>query len=554
MLSAFLPLILLGYGTVQFEGAFNRLPLTAFLIWSYFSVVLFQWYLPRLAVKWRREYYLPTFMLTQNVFQSVTVAWILALQILVSPARYMPSIYSLFPQAFPMLLSGILYVGIFRITRRSMHSILQPILDPEQTNEDYFRARMSLPILFFPPMLLWVGIEDLTQIWGDWSGFSDFHAFLLAPLFFVALYLMAPRLFNWAWRASPMEQSQLHRNINELAQKAQTPVSGVRIWDTFREPVPNAAVAGLSARYRFVYVTRYLLEIFNRDQLLAVVAHELGHLRLGHVWTYLLFSLDLVFFSLLIKIVTFVNFPQFYRMTSGYDSIIDLLLFLVIFSVFFTAVTRFSEHQADRFAASLVGSDAIAGTLDTLEGYVSPPPAIFPKWSLTHPDFVERILKISEWHGTINDLIGEAKKMRRFLLGFGLILLAASLSQAGFIFRIHLVEKHIDAGNLEAARMEHEKFPDHHFDHPEILRLSARLSIASENYLSAVEALLESEYGIRLTDGKNSEVFKHSSSPKIAFYFQFVQFLLKSLDLRRVHGVSLFDETLNHLKIAFGQV
>jgi len=556
MLSTFLPLILLAYGTSELAGTIAVLPLTAAVCWIFLTWAWARVLLPEALTRMRCEGRLAGFNETQTGFSWLVTGWIVLLHAVSDPAAWLcPALYRVLPQAWPMLLSIGLYAWILWAVRVPFRAAWSRMFDPEQTPEEFFRARMTLPILFFPPMVLWMAIEDSWLGAMSLPGLSDLENFVMAPLFFVALYLFSPNLFNWAWRATPMEAGPLRSSIIDLATRAETPIAGVRLWDTFREPIPNAAVAGLSSKYRFVYMTNYIMEIFDRRQILAVVAHELGHLRLGHVWTYMIFSLDLVFISLFAKIQLFLCLPWYASQAESLNSIVDLVVFLAIFVVFFTALTRHSEHQADRFAASLVGGDLFAGTLERLQEFVSPIPSRWPKWTLTHPEFGERTAAARSWNGSAERLISSERRMRLALLALGIAACFATWPGMSSVHRLSEIADAVGSGHIREAMRLWDALPTKLKGHPEAAAQRAALAFQSGDWAFVLRQAARASWGdvVPSPAEQISEIPHHARPPEVALHFEIVQFLLELLDLRRVHGVSLFDEAFDHLQIPLGQ-
>ncbi|HEY9071400.1 MAG TPA: M48 family metalloprotease [Candidatus Ozemobacteraceae bacterium] len=512
--------------------------------------------IPDMLERCRRDGRLPNFHEAQGWFGWVVTGWIVFLHAASAPASWLcPPLFHAFPQAWPMLLSIGLYTLLFWATRLPFRAAWSPIFDPDQTPEEFFRARMTMPILFFPPMLLWMLVEDSWLGTMRLPGLSDLENFVMAPIFFVGLYLFSPRLFNWAWRAVPLEEGRLSAEIVDLAARAETPIAGVRLWDTFREPIPNAAVAGLSRRYRFVYMTRYLMEIFTERQLLAVVAHELGHLRLGHVWSYMIFSLDLVFLSLLVKLQLFLHLPWYAIRVEALNSVIDLVGFLAIFVLCFTALTRHSEHQADRFAASLVGGNEFAGTLERLQEFLAPLPSRLPQWTLTHPDLGSRAAEARTWQGTCRDLLASERRIRVFLGVVGLIVSLAAWPGMQSVRALAVLSDAVENGSRAEAVAAWNALSPELKAHPEAIARRATLALADRDWslVLRLAALAWRADGIPPAADVPSEVPHHAGPPEIALHLEVVQFLLELLDLRRIHGVSLLDETLDHVQIPFSE-
>ncbi len=529
MISIFLHLLALGYGTVHFRGLLAVMPLTAMVLWSMGTIILWFRTVPDIVDALRRRGQIPGFGRTQNVWQWSLVIWILALHSFADPLRLLlPDWLEKMPQLLPMLASTFLYIFLSRPVLFQLFLLFRPILDEEQTPAEFFRARMTMPILFFPPLLLWTAVEDLAMFGGTIEELQDVRLLIVAPFFFIFLYLTAPRLFNWAWRAEPMRDEGLCEEIRQLCQRAQTPITGVKIWDTFREPVPNAAVAGLSQRFRFVYVTDYLLELFSRSQVLGVIAHELAHLRLGHVFNYMLFSLDLVFASIAVKLAVLLYLPAWSGGSALQDGM-EMLLFLFVFAFSFTALARECEYQADAFAATLTGRENFAGGLETLERNILPPPKSIPAWLLTHPEIGDRVNKVRSWCGSIDDLLKRSRKIRLALLVVAVACFIAAMPTLRPVWQMTRLADAVQAGNLAPAFAALDSLPEQFSDHPLVSRERGRLAMMTGRWDMAILQAAATTWNLNFR--VSSEELHHSAAPEVALYLKFMQFMLQTLDL-----------------------
>src|SRR5437667_5569248 len=79
-----------------------------------------------------------------------------------------------------------------------------------------------------------------------------------------------------AREVSEEQASELHQLVQEVATYARLPKPRVAIIDS---PSPNAFATGRNANHAVVAVTTGILGILNRDELMAVIGHELGHVR-----------------------------------------------------------------------------------------------------------------------------------------------------------------------------------------------------------------------------------------------------------------------------------
>ncbi len=528
MISIFLHLLALAYGTVTFAGTFNVAPVSFIVVWGYLTLLILVHWLPDYVDAEIAAGRIPSFIKTQEIYQWSIVLWILLLHLVADPATLcLPAVAAHLPQTLPMLISLALYIALGRPVFFEFYRLFKPILDIKQTSTDFFRARMTIPILFFPPIMLWMLIEDLSS--GGIQSLTEIKLMAAAPLFFVALYLMAPKLFNLAWRAEDSDDEELKSMLKRLSEKAESKVAGVKIWNTFNEPIPNAAVAGLLPRYRFVYITGYLLKIFSPKQVEAVVAHELAHLRLGHVVSYMFYSLNLILISIVIKLSILLYFPQYYSNSTLYTAV-ELLIFLAVFSVSFTALARHCEFQADAFACEITSPDAFTSTLETLNSIILPPPSIIPDWLLTHPQIQDRIDRVQSGTGqTIKKLRRYSSALRMGMLFSGLVLLLLTSMPARGIAKISELNKAVQAGNSKLAGELHHSLPEWLKTHPLVLQEAAKEAVNRQHWLLATAVAAEAEWNIRLID--SSQVFHHSGSPEVTFDFQIMKFVLKSLDL-----------------------
>ncbi len=103
----------------------------------------------------------------------------------------------------------------------------------------------------------------------------------LTVLFLVVQWAISPAIVRWATRRRSEVTAQgnpwLYRTVQELCQGAGVPM--VRhIWVS-ENPDPNAFVFGRTVGSSELVVTRPLLEQLNQDEIRAVLAHEVGHLR-----------------------------------------------------------------------------------------------------------------------------------------------------------------------------------------------------------------------------------------------------------------------------------
>jgi heat shock protein HtpX len=116
---------------------------------------------------------------------------------------------------------------------------------------------------------------------GVWAG-GDNYSYVYIILAFVFLgfqYLLGPTMVGWTMKVkyvSEREEPELHRMVAELAARANIPKPKVGISQL---NIPNAFAFGRTRRDGRVCITRGILNLLNRDELQAVLGHELSHIK-----------------------------------------------------------------------------------------------------------------------------------------------------------------------------------------------------------------------------------------------------------------------------------
>jgi heat shock protein HtpX len=115
---------------------------------------------------------------------------------------------------------------------------------------------------------------------GTWMGAGSAVSYLVLAFAFLGIqYLIGPSIVGWTMRVkwvTPEQEPDLHRMVSELAEQARIPKPRVGISEL---AIPNAFAFGRTHRDGRVCVTRGILNILNRDELRAVLGHEISHIK-----------------------------------------------------------------------------------------------------------------------------------------------------------------------------------------------------------------------------------------------------------------------------------
>ncbi|MDR3281533.1 MAG: M48 family metallopeptidase [Endomicrobium sp.] len=146
--------------------------------------------------------------------------------------------------------------------------------------------------------ILWILINVYQSAW--------LFVFLFIILLNLFITLIAPivimPLFN---KYTPLEEGELKKSIEKYAKKERFKMKGIFKMDgSKRSTKSNAFLTGFGM-FRRIVLFDTLIQKHTVDELTSVLAHEMGHFRLGHIVKHIIFSLIstgimLFIFSLLI--------------------------------------------------------------------------------------------------------------------------------------------------------------------------------------------------------------------------------------------------------------
>ncbi|MFP7754489.1 M48 family metallopeptidase [Thermodesulfobacteriota bacterium B35] len=259
-----------------------------------------------------------------------------------------------------------------------------------------------LAILLGTPLLaavLWLFERGGAMAW--------LYCWGVLALFVVVVQFLAPvvimPLFN---RFTPLEDGPLRQMILDYVRKEGTPVRDIHTMDgSKRSTRANAFFTGLG-RFRRIVFFDTLLARLSPHEILAVLAHEMGHLRLHHLPRMMGATLLQMGFMLYLLSLCIDNRLLFDAFGMEHLSIYASLVFFgflyaplsLLVSVALHHVARHHEFQADSYAVRTTGlGDALISGLKKLAAAnlanLTPHPfAVALHYS--HPPILERIRAI----------------------------------------------------------------------------------------------------------------------------------------------------------------
>ena len=233
-------------------------------------------------------------------------------------------------------------------------------------------------------------------------------------LFSIVLQFLAPvlimPLFN---KFSPLESGPLKDRILDYTKKEHFELKGIFTMDgSKRSTKLNAFFAGFG-KFRKIVFYDTLLDKLNESEIVAVLAHEMGHFKLQHIIKMLIASIVQtgVMFYLLSIFLTNTELSNAFgiQQTAVYSSVVFFgflyspINFLM--STLFNFFSRKNEFAADRYAAQSTGtSEFLISSLKKLSqlnlSNLTPHPAMI-FFHYRHPPVLRRIDKLRQFSSNI---------------------------------------------------------------------------------------------------------------------------------------------------------
>lgn len=129
-------------------------------------------------------------------------------------------------------------------------------------------------------VLMFTIVYFLIMIVGWYLGISSWKLYAGASIVIVFLqYWFGPSLVKRSMNVRPLSEAEaphIHQMVQELADAAGIPKPEIGLSEI---NIPNAFAYGRSSRSGHIAVTRPILGLLDRDELRAVIGHEMGHIK-----------------------------------------------------------------------------------------------------------------------------------------------------------------------------------------------------------------------------------------------------------------------------------
>ncbi len=255
---------------------------------------------------------------------------------------------------------------------------------------------IGLPLLAF---IVWLYSLTGKSFWLlAWAVISVFS--ILLSFFYSTLIVP---LFN---KQVPLQEGELRTSIEELSKKAGFQLSRIYIINGSKRSIKaNAYFAGFGSKRRIVLYDTLINEM-TTPQILAVLAHEIGHYKKKHIIGTMILSVLQTGVLLFLFSLVASNPSLAEALHVGKSNFhISVLVFGILYSpvstitgLLFNFLSRRFEFQADAFAADLGYKEELSQALiklseKNLSNLTPHPVYVFAHYS--HPTLLQRLQNLS---------------------------------------------------------------------------------------------------------------------------------------------------------------
>jgi heat shock protein HtpX len=185
-------------------------------------------------------------------------------------------------------------------------------------------------------------------------------------------YFFSDKLVLWSTGSRVIaedEYPELHRTVEKLCKEADLPMPKIAI---MQSPVPNAFATGRSPKHAVVACTDSIVRLLNKDELEAVLAHELSHVKNRDILTMTMASFIAMIASMIMQSFFFSAIFGGGRDREGGSWIIIWIVSIVVYAVstlLILALSRYREFAADRGSAFITKNPrALISALNKISG------------------------------------------------------------------------------------------------------------------------------------------------------------------------------------------
>jgi Zn-dependent protease with chaperone function len=271
----------------------------------------------------------------------------------------------------------------------------------------------------------------MSSAWGEQAIFMAF---------FLCLAIIFPILVTKMWGCTPLPRSPARSRIEEFCREQRVGYAEILLWPLHEGQALTAGVMGIMTPFRYLLVTPALLTALSPEEIEAVIAHELGHVKKRHLQIFLLLFMG---FGLLAQLSSYpilyllTNSDLFYRMIHltnnkpsnalAFASTAPLFVLMIVYFRFILGFfMRNFERQADLYALKTMKTCSPLIRVFEKIAWLSGEIRDLPSWH--HFGIGERIECLQRCDQAPERIKAHDRKVYGALLSYGVVLTVAAFT------------------------------------------------------------------------------------------------------------------------------
>jgi len=204
--------------------------------------------------------------------------------------------------------------------------------------------------------LLLAAVRDIGAMlparYTTWMEEPGVDLLLVVAFLMLTSLVILPKLIVWWWQCKPLPDGELRQRLLALMRRSGVSAREIMVWGPRGSGFLNAAVLGGWARFRYVLISPALVDELGVEETEAVLGHELGHVRYGHL--IFLFMMILCLSALLGPVIEAL--PEPWRQSPLIEVTVAMSFIGAFMFFFYGMIMRQCEREADLASAELLGT------------------------------------------------------------------------------------------------------------------------------------------------------------------------------------------------------
>jgi len=270
---------------------------------------------------------------------------------------------------------------------------------------------MTILLVLFPSTTIWIFV-------------------VLAVGMGLVQYFFSDRMVLWSTGARVIEDDEypeLHRMVEKLCKEADLPKPKIAV---MMSPMPNAFATGRNPSHAVVACTDSIMRLLTRDELEAVLAHELAHVKNRDILTMTMASFIAMIASMIMQNAIFgalLGGNSREGNGAGWIAIwVVSIIVYIISKILIMALSRYREFAADRGSAQITRNpralisalSKISGRIDVLPPQVKEPVANANAFFIIPASTGNFLRELFSTHPPLEKRIANLEKVEAELRGY----------------------------------------------------------------------------------------------------------------------------------------